>query len=168
MREIWGRRPVMDAPGKCADDWSQNGPGNCNATGGSPEHGMAPNGNGSPRYQTDQARMGESRFPRAPRVTDARQRDFDLGRADKVIGTGRDPGGTGPGVCREGQGDMGPAVASFRGDRGEFPVLLRGRGEGSLAGSLLRTHEISRAEIFAMVAAVASLGEQLRGKRAIS
>ena len=60
------------------------------------------------------------------------------------------------------------AVALSSGPREDVTVLLKGSAEKDLAESLEITNEIYGLEIFATASAIATLGEQLRGKRAIS
>ena len=57
------------------------------------------------------------------------------------------------------------AVALLPRQEIEFSVLFKGAAEKVLEDSLLETNEIFCLEMFAMVAAVVALGEQLRGKR---
>ena len=60
------------------------------------------------------------------------------------------------------------AVAFPRERRGEFPVSSGRNAEAAPKASLLQTNEIYVLEMFAMVVAVGSLGEQLAEKRMIS
>ena len=56
------------------------------------------------------------------------------------------------------------AVALFSGDR-QVTVLLTGAADKKLLRSLEATNEIYGLEMFAMVSAIVTLGDQLRGKR---
>ena len=57
------------------------------------------------------------------------------------------------------------AVASFSGEEEDLTVLLKGSADKDLLRALRATNEIYGLEMFAMVSAIITLGEQLRGKR---